>query len=44
MVTSGIDDVVLTVPVVAGLPEDIDGATATAIDKAKSAFGAHAGA
>jgi len=43
MVTTGIDDVVLAVTVVAGLPEDIDGATTTAVTKAKSVLGARSG-
>ncbi|HET6743513.1 MAG TPA: hypothetical protein VFH76_31455, partial [Kribbella sp.] len=38
MVTTGIDDVVLAVTVVAGAPEDIDGATTIAATKAKTAL------
>lgn len=44
MITTGIDDVVLATTVVAGLPEDIDGATTTAVDKAKSTLSAQPGA
>ncbi|MEV0284820.1 MULTISPECIES: hypothetical protein [unclassified Kribbella] len=40
MISTGIDDVVLAVTVVAGVPEDIDGATTTAADKATSVLAA----
>jgi hypothetical protein len=35
MVTTGVDDVVLAITVINGLPEDIDGATSTAVEKAQ---------
>ncbi|MFI7067215.1 hypothetical protein ACIBL3_39910 [Kribbella sp. NPDC050124] len=40
MITTGVDDVVLAITVINGLPEDIDGATATAVEKAQDALGA----
>lgn len=40
MVTTGVDDVVLAVTVINGLPEDIDGATTTAVEKAQDVLGA----
>jgi hypothetical protein len=40
MVTTGVDDVVLALTVVNGLAEDIDGATATAVEKAQDVLGA----
>jgi hypothetical protein len=39
MVTTGVDDVVLAVTVINGLPEDIDGATTTAVEKAQDVLG-----
>lgn len=36
MVTTGVDDVVLAVTVVAGTPDDIDGATTIAVEKAQA--------
>ncbi|GAA3093233.1 hypothetical protein JOF29_007070 [Kribbella aluminosa] len=35
MVTTGVDDVVVAVTVVNGLPDDVDGATSTAVEKAQ---------
>jgi hypothetical protein len=43
MITTGIDDVVLALTVVDGLPEDIDGATTTAVDKAKVTLAGQSG-
>ncbi|MFG1905636.1 hypothetical protein [Kribbella sp. NPDC048928] len=43
MVTTGVDDVVLAVTVVAGAPEDIDGATTIAATKAKAALSTGSG-
>ncbi|RZU16295.1 hypothetical protein EV645_3847 [Kribbella rubisoli] len=40
MVTTGVDDVVLAVTVINGLPEDLDGATSTAVEKAQDVLGA----
>ncbi|MFI7064208.1 hypothetical protein ACIBL3_24685 [Kribbella sp. NPDC050124] len=40
MITTGVDDVVLALTVINGLPEDIDGATATAVEKAEDVLGA----
>ncbi|TDD13007.1 hypothetical protein E1218_35120 [Kribbella turkmenica] len=40
MVTTGVDDVVLALTVVNGLPEDIDGATSAAVEKAQDVLGA----
>ncbi|GAA2829989.1 hypothetical protein GCM10010522_55230 [Kribbella solani] len=40
MSTTGIDDVLLAITVVAGLPEDLEGAMTTAADKAKATLGA----
>ncbi|MFI7067950.1 hypothetical protein ACIBL3_43630 [Kribbella sp. NPDC050124] len=40
MITTGVDDVVLAITVINGLPEDIDGATATAVEKAQDILGA----
>jgi hypothetical protein len=39
MVTAGVDDVVLAITVINGLPEDIDGATTTAAEKAQDILG-----
>jgi hypothetical protein len=39
MVTTGVDDVVLAITVINGLPEDIDGATTTAAEKAQEVLG-----
>jgi hypothetical protein len=39
MVTAGVDDVVLAITVINGLPEDIDGATTTAVEKAQDVLG-----
>jgi hypothetical protein len=39
MVTTGVDDVVLALTVVNGLPEDVDGATSAAVDKAQDILG-----
>ncbi|WP_432874890.1 hypothetical protein ACQPYH_23030 [Kribbella sp. CA-245084] len=39
MVTTGVDDVVVAVTVINGLPEDIDGATTTAAEKAEDVLG-----
>ncbi|MFF0269651.1 hypothetical protein [Kribbella sp. NPDC004536] len=44
MVTTGVDDVVLAVTVIAGAPEDIEGATQTAVAKAQKSLGARTGA
>ncbi|HZX04471.1 hypothetical protein [Kribbella sp.] len=43
MVTTGIDDVVLAVTVVAGVPDDIDGATTSAVTKAQATLGTRSG-
>lgn len=43
MVTTGVDDVVVALTVMDGLPEDIDGATTLAVDKAKQILGATTG-
>lgn len=43
MVTTGVDDVVLAVTVIAGAPEDIEGATQAAVTKAQAGLGAGAG-
>jgi hypothetical protein len=39
IVTTGVDDVVLALTVVNGLPEDVDGATSAAVDKAQDILG-----
>lgn len=39
MITTVVDDVVLALTVVNGLPEDIDGATTTAVEKAQHIIG-----
>ncbi|GAA1116709.1 hypothetical protein GCM10009630_13000 [Kribbella jejuensis] len=44
MVTTGVDDVVLAVTVIAGAPEDIEGATQIAVTKAQKTLGARTGA
>jgi hypothetical protein len=43
MVTTGIDDVVLGMTFVAAAPEDVDGATGDAADKAKRVLGTKSG-
>lgn len=40
MVTTGVDDVVLAITVINGIPDDIDGATTTAVEKAQDVLGA----
>jgi hypothetical protein len=40
MVTTGVDDVVLAITVINGIPDDIDGATTTAVEKAQDILGA----
>ncbi|GAA1585156.1 hypothetical protein GCM10009804_46790 [Kribbella hippodromi] len=44
MSTTGVDDVLLAVTVVAGVPDDLEGAMGAAADKAKATLGARAGA
>ncbi|MGZ0145997.1 hypothetical protein ACXJJ3_02900 [Kribbella sp. WER1] len=44
MITTGVDDVVLALTIVAGIPDDIDGATETAVDKAESVLNPQPGA
>lgn len=39
MVTTGVDDVVLAITVINGIPDDIDGATTTAVEKAQDILG-----
>ncbi len=40
MVTAAVNDVVVAVTVINGLPEDIEGATTTAVEKAQATLGA----
>jgi hypothetical protein len=40
MVTVAVDDVIVAVTVINGLPDDIDGATTTAVEKAQATLGA----
>ncbi|WP_427893441.1 hypothetical protein ACQHIV_11265 [Kribbella sp. GL6] len=44
MITTGINDVALSLTIVAGTPDDIDGATETAVDKAKATLKPEPGA
>ncbi|HEU4948659.1 MAG TPA: hypothetical protein VFT31_16040 [Kribbella sp.] len=43
MVTTGVDDVVVSLTIVAGVPEDVDGATEAAVGKAREVLGAKSG-